>query len=33
VELRDPLKGHRDLLQTYSDEDIHNVTAFLVTLK
>jgi cytochrome c oxidase cbb3-type subunit 3 len=33
VELRDPLKGHRDLLQTYSDEDIHNITAFLVTLK
>jgi len=33
VELRDPLKGHRDLLQTYSDSDIHNITAFLVTLK
>jgi len=33
VELRDPLKGHRDLLQTYSDADIHNITAFLVTLK
>jgi cytochrome c oxidase cbb3-type subunit III len=33
VELRDPLKGHRDLLLTYSDEDIHNITAFLVTLK
>ena len=33
VELRDPLKGHRDLLQTYSDDDIHNITAFLVTLK
>jgi cytochrome c oxidase cbb3-type subunit 3 len=33
VELRDPLKGHRDLLLTYSDDDIHNITAFLVTLK
>jgi mono/diheme cytochrome c family protein len=33
VELRDPLKGHRDLLQAYSDADIHNITAFLVTLK
>jgi mono/diheme cytochrome c family protein len=33
VDLRDPLKGHRDLLQTYSDADIHNVTAYLVTLK
>ena len=33
VDLRDPLKGHRDLLQTYSDADIHNITAYLVTLK
>jgi mono/diheme cytochrome c family protein len=33
VELRDPLKGHRDLLTTYSDAEIHNVTAYLVTLK
>jgi mono/diheme cytochrome c family protein len=33
VELRDPLKGHRDLLTMYSDDDIHNITAFLVTLK
>jgi cytochrome c553 len=33
VDLRDPLKGHRDLLQMYSDADIHNVTAYLVTLK
>ena len=28
VELRDPFKGHRDLLQTYSDADIHNITAY-----
>ncbi len=33
VELRDPLKGHRDLLTTYSDDDIHNITAYLVTIK
>jgi cytochrome c oxidase cbb3-type subunit 3 len=33
VDLRDPLKGHRDLLTTYSDADIHNITAYLVTLK
>ena len=33
VELRDPLRGHKDLLPTYSDADIHNVTAYLVTLK
>ena len=29
----DPLQPHRDLWRTYSDTDIHNVTAFLVTLK
>ena len=33
VEIHDPLDPHRDLLQTYRDTDIHNVTAFLVTLK
>jgi cytochrome c oxidase cbb3-type subunit III len=33
VEVRDPLKGHRDLLATYTDKDIHDVTAYLVTLK
>lgn len=33
VEIRDPLQPHKDLLRTYSDADIHNVTAFLVTLK
>ncbi len=33
VEVHDPLQPHRDLLRTYSDADIHNVTAFLVTLK
>lgn len=33
VETRDPLKAHRDLLAHYTDADIHNVTAYLVTLK
>jgi cytochrome c oxidase cbb3-type subunit III len=33
VEIRDPLQPHRDLLRVYTDADIHNVTAFLVTLK
>lgn len=33
IDVDDPLQPHRDLLRTYSDTDIHNVTAFLVTLK
>jgi len=33
VELHDPLKPHRDLLPTYNDTDIHNITSYLVTLK
>jgi len=33
VEVRDPLQGHRDLLKVYTDRDIHNVTAYLWTLK
>ena len=33
VELKDPLKGHRDLLPRYTDQEIHNLTAYLVTLK
>lgn len=33
VEIHDPLQPHKDLLRTYSDTDIHNVTAYLVTLK
>jgi len=33
VEIHDPLQPHKDLLKTYSDSDIHNVTAYLVTLK
>jgi mono/diheme cytochrome c family protein len=33
VEIHDPLKGHSDLLSKYTDSDIHNVTAYLATLK
>ena len=33
VEIHDPLQPHKELLRTYSDADIHNVTAYLVTLK
>ena len=33
VEVRDPLTGHRDLLPLYTDKDVHDVTAYLVTLK
>jgi cytochrome c oxidase cbb3-type subunit III len=33
VEIHDPLKPHTDLLGKYTDADIHNVTAYLVTLK
>ena len=33
VELHDPLQPHRDLLPAYTDKEIHDVTAYLVTLK
>jgi cytochrome c oxidase cbb3-type subunit III len=33
VELHDPMKGHIALLKQYTDTDIHNLTAYLVTLK
>lgn len=33
VTVDDPLAVHNDLLDVYSDSDIHNVTAYLVTLK
>jgi len=33
VEVHDPLKAHLNLLGKYTDADIHNVTAYLVTLK
>ncbi len=33
VEVHDPLQPHKDLLRVYSDKDIHDVTAYMVTLK
>ncbi len=33
VEIHDPLQPHKDLLRVYSDKDIHNLTAYLVTVK
>jgi mono/diheme cytochrome c family protein len=33
VELHDPLQPHRNMLPTYTDKDIHNLTAYLVTVK
>jgi cytochrome c oxidase cbb3-type subunit III len=33
VEVHDPLKVHSDMLMHYTDRDIHNLTAYLVTLK
>jgi cytochrome c oxidase cbb3-type subunit 3 len=33
VEVRDPRDAHRNLLPQYRDKDIHDVTAYLVTLK
>jgi cytochrome c oxidase cbb3-type subunit 3 len=33
VEIHDPLQPHKDLLRIYSDKDIHNMTAYLVTVK
>jgi cytochrome c oxidase cbb3-type subunit 3 len=33
VQVEDKLSGHRALLPRYTDADIHNITAFLVTLK
>jgi len=33
VEIHDPLEPHKDMLRIYADKDIHDVTAYLVTLK
>ena len=33
VDVRDPMKSHRDLLSVYTDKNMHDVTAYLVTLK
>jgi cytochrome c oxidase cbb3-type subunit 3 len=33
VEIHDPAQPHKALLPVYTDKDIHDVTAYLVTLK
>jgi cytochrome c oxidase cbb3-type subunit III len=33
IDVRDPRQAHRKLLPLYTDKDIHDVTAYLVTLK
>jgi cytochrome c oxidase cbb3-type subunit 3 len=33
IEVHDPIQRHRDLLAVYTDQDIHNITAYLATLK
>jgi mono/diheme cytochrome c family protein len=33
IERKDPLQAHMDMLPKWKDSDIHNVTAYLVTLK
>ena len=33
IEVHDPLAAHRNLLPVYTDKDIHDVTAYLATLK
>jgi mono/diheme cytochrome c family protein len=33
VEVRDPLAAHHELLDVYTDADMHNILAYLVTLK
>ena len=33
VEIKDPLQAHIDMLSKYKDADIHNLTAYLTTLK
>ena len=33
IDIHDPMQTHRDLLTQYTDRDIHDVTAYLATLK
>lgn len=33
IELHDPLEAHTELLRKYTDADIHDLTAYLLTLK
>ena len=33
VEITDPLQAHLDLMRTLTDEHMHDLTAYLVTVK
>jgi hypothetical protein len=33
VEIKDPLQPHKDLLAQYTDKEIHDITAYLATVK
>lgn len=33
IEVRDPLEAHRDLLSRYTDDDLHDLITYLVTLQ
>ncbi len=33
IEIRDPMQAHKALLRTYSDREIHDLTAYLVALR
>jgi hypothetical protein len=33
VDMRDPLRAHREMLPHYTDRDMHNMLAYLETLK
>ena len=33
VVINDPMQGHKDLFPKYKDDDIHNLTSYLVTVK
>jgi cytochrome c oxidase cbb3-type subunit 3 len=33
VEIHDPLAAHRELMEKYTDKDMHNLFAYLATLK
>ena len=33
VDIHDPLADHRKLMRVYTDKEIHDITAYLVTVK
>ena len=33
VVINDPMQGHKELFPKYKDDDIHNLTSYLVTVK